>query len=184
MSTCVLFLLPFATAFRLLEKPNSQLRRGNAWINFWQLNNNFRCKSELHGPSNWIDQATPVGNNTENTITIWISELGSLPYDMFPYYPSPYEILLHQCCTQNGKRSIKGSLLTSRFCKCYGVVNNSRPSFVFNFSCNSNVNWLHRRKNESKWKCFQRKTALDNKKKRNTPCLKHKLFFNCPAKRY
>ena len=73
------------------------------------------------------------------------------------------------------KRSIKGSLLTSRFCKCYGLVNDSWPSSVFNCSCNFNVNWLHKRKNERKWKSFQRKTALiKNKKKRNTSCLKHK----------
>ena len=94
---------------------------------------------------------------------------------MLPYYPSPHDLLLPQCCTQNGKRSIKGSLLTSRFCKCYGLVNDSWPSSVFNCSCNFNVNWLHKRKNERKWKSFQKKTALiKNKKKRNTSCLKHK----------
>ena len=93
---------------------------------------------------------------------------------MLPYYPSPHDLLLQQCCTQNGKRSIKGSLLTSRFCKCYGLVNDSWRSSVFNCSCNSNVNWLHERKNENKWKSFERKTALKNKKKRNTSCLKHK----------
>ena len=92
---------------------------------------------------------------------------------MLPYYPSPHDLLLQQCCTQNGKRSIKGSLLTSRFCKCYGLVNDSWPSSVFNCSCNFNVNWLHERKKERKWKGFQRKTALKNKKKRNTSCLKH-----------
>ena len=92
---------------------------------------------------------------------------------MFPYYPSPHDLLLHQCCTQNGKRSIKGSLLTSRFFKCDGFVSDSWRSFVFNCSCNFNVNWLQERKNESKWKSFQRKTALKNKKKRNTSCLKH-----------
>ena len=106
---------------------------------------------------------------------------------MLPYYPSPHDLLLQQCCTQNGKWSIKGSLLTSRFCKCYGLVKDSWPSFVFNCSCNFNVNWLHERKNESKWKGFQRKTALKNKKKRNST--RHvwntsKLVFNCPAKRY
>lgn len=43
---------------------------------------------------------------------------------MLPYYPSSPKLSLHQFCTQNGKRSIKRSLLTSRFCKCYvGVVN-------------------------------------------------------------
>ena len=52
---------------------------------------------------------------------------------MLPYYPSPHDLLLQQCCTQNGKRSIKGSLLTSRFCKCYGLVNirdHSRSSSI------------------------------------------------------
>ena len=93
---------------------------------------------------------------------------------MLPYYPSPHDLLLQQCCTQNGKRSIKGFLLTSRFSKCYGLVNDSWPSFVFNCSCNSNVKWLHERKNENKWKSFERKTALKNKKKRNTSSLKHK----------
>ena len=75
MSTCILFLLPFSTAFSkvwilLLKKPNSHWSRVNAWVNFWQLNNNFLCKSELYWSPNWIDQATPVGNNTENTITM------------------------------------------------------------------------------------------------------------------
>ena len=93
---------------------------------------------------------------------------------MLPYYPSPHDLLLHQCCTQNGKRSIKGSLLTSRFCKCYGLVNDSWRSSVFNCSCHSNVKWLHERKNENKRKSFERKTALKNKKKKNTSCLKHK----------
>ena len=93
---------------------------------------------------------------------------------MLPYYPSPHDLLLHQRCTQNGKRSIKSSLLTSRFCKCYGLVNDSWPSSVFNCSCNSNVKLLHERKNENKWKSFERNTALKNKKKRNTSCLKHK----------
>ena len=93
---------------------------------------------------------------------------------MLPYYPSSHDLLLQQCCTQKGKRSIKGSLLTSRFCKCYGLVKDSWPSFVFNCSCNSNVKWLHERINENKWKSFERKTALKNKKKRSTSCLKHK----------
>ena len=75
MSTCILFLLPFSTAFSkvwilLLKKPNSHWSRVNAWVNFWQLNNNFLCKSESYWPPNWIDQATPVGNNTQNTITM------------------------------------------------------------------------------------------------------------------
>ena len=93
---------------------------------------------------------------------------------MLLYYPSPHDLLLQQCCTQNGKRSSKGSLLTSRFCKYYGLVKDSWPSSVFNCSCNSNVNWLHERKNESKCKRLQRKTALKNRKKRNTSCLKHR----------
>ena len=102
---------------------------------------------------------------------------------MLPYYPSPHDLLLQQCCTQNGKRSIKGSLLTSRFWKCYGLVNDSWRSSVFNCSCNSNVNWLCERKNENKWKSFERKTALKNKKKE----IRHvwntsKLVFNCLAK--
>ena len=91
---------------------------------------------------------------------------------MLPYYPSSHDLLLQQCCTQKGKRSIKGSLLTSRFCKCYGLVKDSWPSFVFNCSCNSNVKWLHERINENKWKSFERKTALKNNKKRSTSCLK------------
>ena len=77
MSTCILFLLPFSTAFTcskvwilLLKKPNSQWSRVNACVNFWQLNNNFLWKSESYWPPIWIDQATPVGNNTENTITM------------------------------------------------------------------------------------------------------------------
>ena len=85
---------------------------------------------------------------------------------MLPYYPSPHDLLMKQCCTQNGKRSIKGSLLTSRFCKCYGLVNDSWRSSVFSCSCNSNVNWLHERKDKNKWKSFERKTALKNKKKK------------------
>ena len=74
----------------------------------------------------------------------------------------------------NPERSIKGSLLTSRFCKCYGLVKDSWPSFVFNCSCNFNVNGLHERESDRKWKSFQRKAALKNKKKRNTSCLKQK----------
>ena len=99
---------------------------------------------------------------------VWISELRSTfnfvkkKAVILPYYLSPHDLLLQQCCTQNGKRSIKGSLLSSRFSKCYGLVNDSSPSFVFNCSCNFDVNWLHERKNESKWKSFQRKTALKN----------------------
>ena len=75
MSTCILFLLPFSRAFSkvwilLPKKPNSHWSRVNAWVNFWQLNNNFLWKSESYWPPIWIDQATPVGNNTENTITM------------------------------------------------------------------------------------------------------------------
>ena len=75
MSTCILFLLPFSTAFSkvwilLLKKPNSHWSRVNAWVNFWQLNISFLCKSESYWPPNWIHQATTVGNNTENTITM------------------------------------------------------------------------------------------------------------------
>ena len=75
MLTCILFLFPFSTAFSkvwilLLKKPNSHWSRVNAWVNFWQLNINFLCKSESYWPPNWIDQATPVGNNTQNTITM------------------------------------------------------------------------------------------------------------------
>ena len=121
---------------------------------------------------------------TRGTPQQWISELRSTfnfvkmkkkrkKTRMLPYYPSTHDLLLHQCCTQNGKRSIKGSLLTSRFCKCYGLVSDSWRSSVFNCSCNSNVNWLHERKSERKWKGFQRKTPLKSKKKWNTSCLKH-----------
>ena len=75
MSTCILFLLPFSTTFRkvwilLLKKPNSHRSRVNAWVNFWQLNINFLCKGESYWSPNWIHQATTVGNNTENTITM------------------------------------------------------------------------------------------------------------------
>ena len=75
MSTCILFLLPFSTTFRkvwilLLKKPNSHRSRVNAWVNFWQLNINLLCKGESYWPPNWIHQATTVGNNTENTITM------------------------------------------------------------------------------------------------------------------
>ena len=94
---------------------------------------------------------------------------------MLPYYPSPHYLLLQQCCPQNRKRSIKGSLLTSRFCKCYCLVKDSWPSFVFNCSCVFHVKWLQERKNESKkWKSFRRKTALKNNKKKNTSCFKLK----------
>ena len=184
MSTCILFLLPFSTTFGkvwilLLKKPNSHWSRVNAWVNFWQLNISFLCKSESYWPPNWIHQATTVGNNTENTITMNFRTQIELQFClkkavMLPYYLSPHDLLLQQCCTQNGKRSIKGSLLTSSFCKCYGLVNDSWRSSVFNCSCNSNVKWLHETKNENKWKSFERKTALKNKKKRNTSCLKHK----------
>ena len=75
MSTCILFLLPFSRALSkvwilLLKKPNSYWSRVNAWVNFWQLNNNLLCKSEPYWSPNWINPATPVGNNTENAITM------------------------------------------------------------------------------------------------------------------
>ena len=70
-----LFFYPFLKLFSkvwilLLKKPNSHWSRVNTWVGFWQLNNNFLYKSELYWPPNWINPATPVGNNTDNTITM------------------------------------------------------------------------------------------------------------------
>ena len=79
----------------------------------------------------WISEL----RSTFNSQIVKIKKINKNKTLMLPYYPSPHDLLLQQCCTQNGKRSIKGSLLTSRFCKCYGLVNDSWRSSVFNCSC-------------------------------------------------
>ena len=140
MSTCVLFLLPFATAFNkvwilLLKKPNSHWCRVNTWVNFWQFNQIISCVKVIH-----IDHQTEsIKLHAENTITIWISELRSLPYDIASMLTFSPRVIIAPVLHPEWKRSIKGSLLTSRFCKCYGLVKESWPSLVFNCSCNSNV---------------------------------------------
>ena len=85
------------------------------------------------------------------------------------YYPSPPKLSLHQCCTQNGKRGSKDLYWPLDFANITSVSSTRFVSVIcFQWRLKFLRQLTSQKENESNWKSFQRKTALNKKKERET----------------
>ena len=80
--------------------------------------------------------------------------------------PSPPKLSLHQCCTQNGKRGSKDLYWPLDFANITSVSSTRFVSVIcFQWRLKFLRQLTSQKENESNWKSFQRKTALNNKKR-------------------